>query len=109
MNKPSIERYELFYRDILIGTLEVDTITKKHNYIPDADGVIAANDRACLLRVMKEGTGNFTEPIPFFDNRLRNMKRNGLHEINYQTDFFTLREVPDLSEINPQKIAQINP
>ncbi len=101
MSKPYIERYEFFYRDILIGVLEVDPVTKKHNYIPDADGVKEASDRACLLRVMKEGTGDFVEPIPFFDNRLRNMKRFGLHEMNYQTDYFTLREALDLSEINP--------
>lgn len=100
MEKPLIERYELFYRDVLIGTLEVDPVTKKHNYIPDADGVAEVSDRANLLRVMKEGTADFGEPIPFFENRLRNMKRFGLHEMNYQTDFFTLREMLDLSEIN---------
>ena len=100
MDKPYIERYELFYRDVLIGTLKVDPVTKKHHYIPEPDGVREVEDRACLLRVMREGTADFGEPIPFFDNRLRNMKRAGLHEVHYQTDCFTLREVLDLSEIN---------
>ena len=87
------EEYEVFYRDTYIGWLTVDTVTGKHCYTPDKTGVEAVRVRASLLREMIEGTEGFVPPIPFFLNRIRNMKRAGIHELNYQTDYFTLREV----------------
>lgn len=101
MENPNIERYELFYREVRIGTLEVDPVTKKHRYTPDPDGVASIGDRTRLLRVMKDGTDDFVEPIPFFENRLRLMKHLGEHEATYEDDFFVLREMLVLSEINP--------
>lgn len=86
------EHYEVYYRDILIGRLSVDE-NGRHAYKPEKAGIAAVEDRVCLLRVMKEGTDGYGEPIPFFQNRLYNMKRNGLHQMNYQTDWFWIREV----------------
>lgn len=48
--------------------------------------------RVFLEYELKEGTQGFGPPIPFFQNRLFHMKRNGLDEINYQTDYFLVRK-----------------
>ena len=85
------ERYEVYYRDTLIGHLSVEA--ERYAYTPEKAGVAAVEDRACLLRVMKEGTDGYGEPIPFFQNRLYNMKRNNLRQVNYQTDCFTVKQV----------------
>lgn len=37
---------------------------------------------------MIEGSQGFIEPIHFFSNRLMNMRRWNLHQVNYQTDYF---------------------
>jgi hypothetical protein len=84
------QQYALYYKNTRIGTLRVDATGKRHCYEPDAAGVAAVEPNAFLLREMKEGTGGFVEQIPFFESRLRNMKRWGLTRLNYQTDYFTL-------------------
>jgi len=85
-----LERYEVFYKLELIGILTVDTEANKYKYDPRKEGVDAVKNTACLLKVMENGTG-FDSPIPFFQNRLMNMKRCGLTQVNYQTDNFTIR------------------
>ena len=87
-----IEKYTVHYKDVLIGILLVDASLNKHCYIPEPCGVEAVKDCAMLLREMKEGTVGFQDPIPFFENRLFNMKRWGLRRLNYQTDNFTLKQ-----------------
>ena len=96
-----MEQYEVFYRDTLIGHLTVDTATNRYRYTPNPEGVREVEDTACLLRVMKEGTDGFEEPIPFFQNRIYNMKRWNLTVVNYQTDNYTLRLLPEVGETNP--------
>lgn len=89
-----MERYEVFYKDELIGMLSVNS-AGRYCYEPIPDGVEAVKDSACLLRVMIDGSDGFGEPIPFFQNRLMNMKRFGLHQVNYQTDYYLIREITD--------------
>ena len=96
-----MEQYEVFYRDTLIGHLTVDTATNRYRYLPNPEGVREVEATACLLWVMKEGTDGFEEPIPFFQNRIYNMKRWNLTVVNYQTDNYTLRLLPEVGETNP--------
>ena len=86
-----MEEYEIFYDDTLIGLLIVDEKKKKHKYIPNEEGVEKVKEKACLLKCMIEGTNDFVDVIPFFENRLFNIKRLGLKVGNYQTDKFVLR------------------
>ena len=86
-----MEQYELFYKSILIGHLSV--FDGKHMYVPRESGVQLVGSGAPLSKEMREGTNGFTDPLPFFQNRLFNMKRWGLTKINYQTDYCTLTKV----------------
>lgn len=86
-----MEQYEVFYRDILIGILTVDRSTGLHRYEPEEAGLSAVQGIILLDHDLRTGTPGFVRPIPFFQNRLKNMERFGLREINYQTDFFTIR------------------
>lgn len=88
-----MERYEVFYRDRLIGLLAVDPETGMHCYEPDAAGTSAVQEIVALEHELLNGTSGFAAPIPFFQNRLKYMKRFGLREINYQTDYFTVRKL----------------
>lgn len=85
--------YEVYYKDVLIGVLTVDALEGKHCYEPNADGVAEVEGRVCLMRVMKEGTDGFEKKIPFFEERLRYMKRAGLHQLSYHTDWFLIKEI----------------
>ena len=86
--------YQLYYREHLIGVLEVNPETNKHKFTTNEEGVKVAKEMTSLTKEMMEGTGGcFVDPIPFFQNRLMNMERNGLDEINYQTDFFLLKRI----------------
>lgn len=87
-----MKRYEVFYRDTLIGVLEVDE-TGKHRYTPDEKGVKATKEKTSLIKEMISGTDGFVDPIPFLQNRLMNAERWGLDEINYQTDHFTIKRI----------------
>ena len=88
-----IGQYEVFYRGLLIGYLMVEVETEKHCYKPVPENVEHARKKTSLIPEMLYGTNGYTEPIPFFQNRLMNMNRNGLKEINYQTDYFLIREI----------------
>lgn len=88
-----MEKYKVFYKDVLIGCLSVDE-EYKYCYEPVLEGVEKVKDTACLLKVMENGTnGNFGEPIPFFQERLRYMKLWKLGAINYQTDNFVIQRI----------------
>ncbi len=90
-----MEKYEVFYKDVLIGNLFVNN-EYKYCYQPVFEGVERVKDSACLLRVMEEGTnGAFGEPIPFFQERLRYMKLWKLGVINYQTDNFVIKKISE--------------
>lgn len=85
--------YQLFYRDHLLGVLEVNPETNQHKFTPNEEGVKEAKKMTSLIPEMENGTAGFIEPIPFFANRIMNMERNGLDEINYQTDWFLLKRI----------------
>ena len=89
-----MEKYEVYYRDVLIGSLFVNSDYKYH-YEPNFEGVEKVKDTACLLRVMEEGTTDFGDPIPFFQERLRYMKLWKLGVINYQTDKFVIKKISE--------------
>lgn len=46
-----------------------------------------------LVVEITKGTQGFVPPIPFFQNRIMNMKRAGLEIIRYHTDCFVLQKV----------------
>ena len=88
-----MEKYEVYYDEVLIGILSIDS-EYRYCYEPKMDGVEKVRDNACLLRVMEEGTGGeFGEPIPFFQERIRYMKLWKLGVINYQTDKFVVARI----------------
>ena len=90
-----MEKYEVYYDDVLIGKLFVND-EYKYCYEPDFEGVGKVKDHACLLKVMENGTnGEFGEPIPFFQERLRYMKLWKLGVINYQTDKFAIKKISE--------------
>ncbi|MDO4481672.1 MAG: hypothetical protein Q4C14_02950 [Bacillota bacterium] len=88
-----MEIYELSYKDTFLGTLTVDTVTGKYSFQPDFPGVDAAKENTVLIVEIENGTKGFVPPIPFFQDRIRNMKRSNLEEIRYHTDYFVLRKV----------------
>jgi len=90
-----MEKYEVYYKDTLIGWLQVNPTVNQYRYDPEPTGTAAVKNRACLLRVMENGSEGWAEPIPFFQNRLYNMKRNGLKVVNYQTDYFTMVQIQE--------------
>ena len=85
--------YQLFYREHLIGVLEVNPETNKHKFTTNEEGVKVAKEKTSLIPEMEKGTDGFVDPIPFFENRIMNMDRSGLTEINYQTDWFLLKKI----------------
>ena len=88
-----MEKYEVSYDKILIGFLWVNE-DYKYRYEPFYEGVEKVKDRACLLRVMEKSTdGEFRDPIPFFQERIRYMKLWKLGVINYQTDKFVIARI----------------
>ena len=89
-----MERYELFYKEVYLGRLTVNE-AGLHRFEPEEEGIKAVKDRAPLMRELERGTEGFVSPIPFFQSRLRQMRRWGLNEINYQTDWFLLRKRPE--------------
>lgn len=90
-----MEKYEVYYKDVFIGKLFVND-EYKYCYEPVFEGVEKVKDRACLLKVMENGTdGEFGEPIPFFQERLRYMKLWKLGVINYQTDKFAIKRITE--------------
>lgn len=86
------ENYELSFQDIFLGTLVVDTINGNYAFYPDAAGVDVVKGKTVLIREILEGTGGFVSSIPFFQCRIRDMKRSGLEEMRYHTDYFILRK-----------------
>lgn len=86
----AIEIYDIYYREYHIGVLMIDSATNLYRYEPNADGVAKVQKIAPLDYNMVHGTDGFVPPIPFFEERIRNMKRWGLTELNYHTDYFCI-------------------
>lgn len=82
--------YEVFYKDILIGTLTINE-AGLYCYLPDEAGVAKTKEETYLDTDLINGTnGEFVEPIPFLESRVKNMNKNGLSQINYGTDYFSV-------------------
>ena len=88
-----MEFYKLSFQDTFLGTLTVDTVTGKYAFEPDFAGVDAVKEKTVLIVEVAKGTNGFVPPIPFFQNRIRNMKHANLEEIRYHTDYFVLQRV----------------
>lgn len=88
----TMEIYKLHFQDTFLGTLTVDTVTGKYAFEPDLAGVEAVKEKTVLTVEIEKGTNGFVSPIPFFQNRIQNMKRAHLEEIRYHTDYFVLRK-----------------
>ena len=88
-----MEIYKLSFQDTFPGTLTVDTDTGMYAFEPDFAGVNAVKEETVLIVEVERGTNGFVPPIPFFQNRIRNMKRTHLEEIRYHTDYFILQRV----------------
>ncbi len=88
-----MEIYKLSFQDTFLDTLTVDTDTGKYSFKPDFAGVEAVKEKTVLIVEVERGTNGFVPPIPFFQNRIRNMKRANLEELRYHTDYFILRKV----------------
>lgn len=88
----TMEIYKLRFQDTFLGTLTVDTVTGKYAFEPDLAGVEAVKEKTVLTVEIEKGTNGFVPPIPFFQNRIQNMKRAHLEEIRYHTDYFVLRK-----------------
>lgn len=88
-----METYKLSFQDTFLGTLTVDTVTGKYAFEPDFAGVDAVKQKTVLIVEIAEGTKGFVPPIPFFQNRIQNMKRANLNEIRYHTDYFVLQKI----------------
>ena len=88
-----MEIYKLSFQDTFLGTLTVDTVTGKYAFEPDFAGADAVKEETVLIVEVERGTNGFVPPIPFFQNRIRHMKRANLEEIRYHTDYFILQRV----------------
>ena len=90
-----MEKYEVYYGSVFIGKLFVND-EYQYCYEPVFEGVEKVREYACLLKVMENGTeGEFGEPIPFFQERIRYMQLWKLRAINYQTDKFIIKRVEE--------------
>ena len=88
-----MEIYTLSFQDTFLGTLTVDPDTGMYAFEPDSAGVAAVKEKTVLIIEVERGTNGFVPPIPFFQNRIRNMERAQLEEIRYHTDYFLLQKV----------------
>ena len=86
----ALEYYETYYKDVFLGVLIYDVKLRKHKFISNAEGISSACDEVWLIPEISEGTQDFVSEIPFFQTRLMNMKRLGLSEIRYHTDYFVI-------------------
>ena len=84
--------YKLSFKDTFLGTLRVDTVTGNYSFEPDRKGVDAVKDETVLIVETEKCTNGFVPPIPFFQDRIMNMKRADLEEIRYHTDYFCLKK-----------------
>ena len=70
-----MEIYKLSFQDTFLGTLTVDTDTGIYAFEPEFAGVDAVKEKKVLIEEVERGTNGFVPLIPFFQNRIRNMKR----------------------------------
>ena len=85
-------KYEIYFKNTLIGVLEVN-IDGQHKYTPNKEGVEIAQTGVSLSHEMQVES-DWREPIPFFKNRIENAKRFSDGKIiGYHTDSFKMIHV----------------
>ncbi len=82
-------KYIVFYKDTKIGVLEIND-KGQHKYTPDEIGTQEVKDSISLFYEILTET-EWREPIPFFENRIKDAKRfSQENDISNQTDAFRL-------------------
>ena len=76
-----MEKYELYYRDVLIGILEINNSTYYYKSIENNQDI---------LSFLKEDMDYLH---PFLESRITKMKRFNLTELKYLTDNYELRKI----------------
>ena len=85
--------YQIFYKEILIGILEVNE-SGQYRYTPDLEAVAGIKNEVPLIREMLEKS-DWREPIPFFKERIENASRFNLEVIRYHTDLFKMVRISE--------------
>lgn len=85
--------YQLYYRNQLIGNLVINQYDYKTIYTPIRDGILKLDTNNLLHNFLKEDFIGTLEEFPFFKQRLRDMEKFKLNEIQYQNDFYLLKQV----------------
>jgi len=70
----SMEHYTLYFKDVCLGALTVDSLSGEYAFEPDTAGVQLAREETVLIREIEEGTSGFVPPIPFFSGPHRSYK-----------------------------------
>jgi len=82
-------KYNIFYKEILIGVLEINE-KGKYRYTPNVEGVDKVKNEISLIHEMLEAS-DWKEPIPFFKNRIDNAKRfSHENDITTHKDYFRM-------------------
>lgn len=88
-----MEKYEIFYRDILIGVLLINQ-EGLYKYTPNAN-TEKVKAEISVINEMLTGT-DWVEPIPFFKNRIDAAKRFSLEDdISTKKDQFRFKKVSE--------------
>ena len=85
--------YQIFYKEILIGILEVNE-QGQYKYTPEVEAVESLKNEVPLIREMTEKS-DWREPIPFFKERIDNASRFNLEIIRYHTDLFKMVRISE--------------
>ena len=83
-----MDKYNVYWKEIKIGTLSVEG--KKHKYVPEKEAIGALKNP--LDPRLKEER-DWGEAIPFFETRLKSAARFPNLEIGNHTDFYTLKKI----------------
>lgn len=85
-------KYNVFYKDIKIGVLEINE-KGQHKYTPDETGIQKVKESISIFYEILVQT-DWREPIPFFENRIRDAKRfSQENDISNQTDSFRMIKI----------------
>ena len=87
-----MEQYIVYYADVAIGCLTVDTATGRHKYEPYAEAVSPLVKNHPIFTFLMKETDGFVDPLPFFSTRLKYLHQWNLEEISYQTDNYRIRK-----------------
>lgn len=85
-------KYIVFYKETKIGVLEIND-KGQHKYTPDDTGTKKVKESISIFYELLVAS-DWREPIPFFENRIRDAKRFAKeNDISNQTDSFRMLRV----------------